>query len=217
MALWYIGGTYLGGKLIEGLGSWFGGKEEKKGIDRATEMQERLGQRQLQIYEDLIAEGRPEREASSLARMEAMKQIQQDVMREPGTSQLYKTGLRRGIEGMAREFAPLGLVSGRGGSTAFRRNVGEFAEGLMGREIEGVRAERRYLAGLGPPSTSPATALGAFRQYGQTQENISNLALARSGIDAGLYRDTIGGFGRDIGDLAKFGLSKYGEKQGWFG
>lgn len=193
-------------------GSYFGAKEQKKGIDKATELQRELGERQLKIYEQLIAEGRPEREAASQARMEALAQIQKDVMREPGSSKMYQTGLRRGTEDIARQYAALGLVSGGGGSTAFGRATGEFAEGLMGREIEGIRGERRYLAGLGPPTASPSTALGAFGQYGQTQTNIANLGLARSQVQAGFYKDIAGIVGQGL--MAGAGGGTGG---GWFG
>ncbi len=78
----------------------------------------------------------------------ARRLIELDVMREPGTSPLFRTSLRRGTEALAGEYAALGLVSGPGGSTAFGKATGEMTEGLLARDIEATRAARFGLEGL---------------------------------------------------------------------
>jgi len=172
-------------------------KEQKKGIANSTAIQKEFGDKSLAIYNQMITEGKSEREAASLTRQLAIKQIEADVQRGPGTSKLFNVGLKRGTEALARQYSALGLVSGGGGSTAFGRATGDLTEGLLARDIEGIRAERRYLAGVGPAATSPETALGAFGLYGGAQTDLSNLALGKASVNAGIYR-SIGQFGESV-------------------
>lgn len=204
-------GAAVGG-VVGGVVGWLGGKSQKRqlgAINKAQQQQYELGKRQLAMAEAYMAEGKDEREAFSLARQDGLKLIQQDVMREPGTSQLYKTGLKRGSEDLARRYSAVGLLSGPSGSTDFRRNSSLFAEGLMSREIEGIRAERRALAGLGPATASPNNALNAMQLYGGSQANISNLGLAKGQVNAGLYKDIAGGLGSALSRVDLTGLKSW--------
>jgi len=165
-------------------------KAQKAGI-RASETAEAYRTR---ITEELLAEGKPLRQAEQEAAIRMIGLSEQDFMREPGTGPEFTTGLRKGTKAIMQELAPYGLTESSVSGTA----VGELSTGLLASDIGQIREGRLRLAGFAPDTLGPAAAFSG--QAGQ-------LASVTAGLQSqspwsGFYND----IGQSLTQLGTMGL-----------
>lgn len=126
--------------------------------------------------------------------------LRQDVLREPGTSQLFQ----QGVGNIAAGLAPYG-VSPKG--SAFQRMY----TNLLGQDIENVRQDRFKLAGLvsGQPFTpniSPETGYPNMSAAGAAQSDYASLLGTQGAVTGGMY----GSLGQTVQQLPMYySLMKY--------
>jgi hypothetical protein len=111
---------------------------------------------------------------------QTMEMLRQDVLREPGTSELFK----RGVGNISAGLAPFGISPN---SSAFNRMYTD----LLGQDIENVRQSRFKLAGYGTqPSTANVSATTGYPDMSaasQAQGNYASLIGAQGAVQGGLY------------------------------
>src|SRR4030042_4195170 len=194
--------------LVNQRGDIFGDDDAE---EEAVKVQKKQSEWQRQMAETIWKETAPDRE---LARKEAglklgteeallpmytketmatypqtMGLLREDVLREPGTSQLFQ----QGVGNIAAGLAPYG-ASPKG--TAFQRMY----TNLLGQDIENTRQARFQLAGYGTqPVTSglyPTTGYGESAQWGglsaQSSTNVSELLQNQSTNQMNMYGDMFG-------------------------
>jgi hypothetical protein len=187
---------YVGGAAIMAGGAYMSARSQSDAISSAAgagKYEQRyalmMQKRYQEIYERLLAEGKPLRDAAYAAAEGAIKLLEQDVLREPGTGPVFETGLRRGLESLSTELAPYGATLGDSPVL-----TGRITEGLISRDIENVRSDRFKLAGFAPDTTgsqniaiSGANAAGATAAgYGS---DLMNLGLSEGLARAGLWEN----------------------------
>lgn len=188
-----ITGAIIGGGILGIGGSILSSREQRKAQDRASDIAGRAEAERLALARELMAEGKPLREALAQSGLSALPGLTQfaDITRA-GTGPQFDIPLQRGTEALFRNLAPFGLTD----SSVAGRGIGELTSGLLGQDIQRRIGVGQSLLGLQQPTTG--AAVGLLGQAGGLAGQQAQ--IAGQSPRAGLFGD-IGQFGSTIGSL----------------
>ena len=201
-----VGGFLLGGPAgaIDGAGLGLqltGQQKQEEAISEAQRTQEGALDFQQNLTLQLLAEGKPLREAQTEASLRSLELLRGDIEREPGTGPLFTSALERGTESIFSNLAPFGLTDSSTAGTA----VGRFGADLTAADMAQLTSDRFRLAGFGPNLTGLGVgqAGGTANAFG----NVADLQLLSGVNQANLFGD-IGNLGV-AGGTGLFDLSNF--------
>lgn len=171
-----VGGSIAGSAL-----QYLGAKEQTKAYRYATDLEYGLSREQWDMAKQLMAEGKPIREALQEVAQQSVGLISEDILREPGESLLFQQALREGTKGIVSNLAPYGLVD----SSVTGEAVGRLGTGLIAQEQSAIRAARFKTAGFAPDTSQVATNL--YGLAGQSVGRQAGYVAGQGNIQAGLY------------------------------
>ena len=173
----------------------------------------------LEFAKEQFAEGKSLREAIiesgtktvpefTEASLESLRLLREDANREPGTSEFFKTGLRRKNKEIFSSLAAFGLTDSSVAGTA----VAESTEGLLANEFANIRGLRKGLVNLAPRGTGNTGVASS--------SNLANQATQAGLFMAGLQeRNVYNPYGSFLSDFARVGTSvglQYATQTGLF-
>lgn len=204
-----IGGFMVGG--LTGAASVLlssqGAKEQAKALREAGKIQEAIQMEQLALYKSLLEEGKPLREAyqqAALANLplqqkayqQSLELIGKDVLRTPGTGELFRRGLQTGTNTVTANLSRYGIDPSSG---VGQRALAELSGGLLASDIQNIRNARFQLLGGNKPTAvnTLSTAVGLLGQAGNTAANRANLIAQEGAVKGGFY----GSLGQDVANI----------------
>jgi hypothetical protein len=196
----------VGAALGIGAGaSILGAREQRKAQDRASDVAERAEAERLGISRELLAEGRPLREALVQSGLSALPGLTEFAdITQAGTGPQFEIPLQRGTEALFRNLAPFGLTD----SSVAARGVGELTSGFLGQDVQRRIGVGQSLLGLAPTSTA-----GGINVLGQAGQLAGQQAqIAGQSPTAGLFGDIaqVGSTIGSLGLLKQLGFGTFG-------
>lgn len=167
-------GVALAGSAISSLFGSSGASSQDRALRRAQGTQAAYQKEVLGLYRNLLAEGKPLRQAQQGLGLEGIKWTTEDLMRPPGTNALFQEA----VGNLAASLSRYGLSPD---SSAFARGSAD----LLARDIEDVRSKRLMAAQFG--STGVQEASNLLGMAGGAATNISNLQASQGAVQGGLY------------------------------
>lgn len=159
---------------ISSVGNLVSSLIQKSSIDKGIEIQ----QQQLDLFQNLINEGKPLREALINAGLEAVPELLDFGLGTAGTGERFNRTLTRGTKDIFSGLSAYGLTDSSTAGTA----VGDFTANLIASDED---RRLRVLSGLAGYQ-DPALSLGAQGSVGAAG-SISDLVTSQGASTAGLY------------------------------
>ena len=209
----FTGGMSL---IATGLGmSMEQAEEQAKAQERAGDILGAAETRRLALEEEkfayakeLIAEGKPMREALQAAGLEALPGLTEYATGTPGTGEYYKRSFEQGTKSIFQNLAPYGLTD----SSVSGEAVGEFGADLLSQDMLRRLSVGQSLVGGQPNMTGAGVNL--FGQTGGMGYAGKQADIAGQSPKAGMFGD-IGSAAMTLGSiplLKKFGLFGGGDQ-----
>ncbi len=183
--MWPIAAALVGSQIINGIMQKKGVKAQTRMLRRANQNTEAWRKDIMDLYQTLVAEGKPLRDAYNKMAQEELPKILEDINAPIGESLAYKDALETGTRDISSQMAKYGLLKSRATGEA----VGRLGAGLLAREQEDKANRRMSLLELPKDTLQPALSLlgTAGSATGEINQNLIN----QGAVKAGLY-DTIG-------------------------